>query len=88
MTTGEIFLSPTGLSATTLLAPRRHISKMMSLWFISNALGQGVIALTVHFFNESAPEGFYFAFALVALVVGAVLLLLQGKLLGMAKGVR
>lgn len=88
MTTGELFLSPTGLSATSLLAPKRHMSKMMSLWFISNALGQGIIALTAGLFNEAAPGGFYLAFALVALVVGGILLLLQGRLLSIAKGVR
>ncbi len=88
MTVGEIFLSPTGLSVTTLLAPRRHMSKMMSLWMISNALGQGIVALTADFFNEAAPTGFFFAFAMVALVIGVVLLLAQRKLLSLAKGIR
>ncbi|HBT95934.1 MAG TPA: MFS transporter [Coriobacteriia bacterium] len=88
MTVGEIFLSPTALAATTQLAPQRHISKMMSLWLISNALGQGVVALTADFFNEAAPAGFFLAFALVALIIGILLLLLQGKLLSMMKGVR
>ncbi len=88
MTVGELFLSPTGLAATTLLAPARHMSKMMSLWFISNSLGQGVIALTAGFFDAAAPEGFYLAFALVALVIGVLLLLMQKKLLVLARGVR
>ena len=88
VTIGELLLSPIGLSTTTLLSPSRHKSKMMSLWFISNALGQGVISLTVHFFNEDAPEGFYFSYALVALVIGLTLFLVRKKLLTLSKGIR
>lgn len=88
MTVGELLLSPIGLSATTLLAPERHKSKMMSLWFISNALGQGVIAIAVNFFDEANPEDYYLAFACAALVVGLILFLLRNKLLALAKGVR
>jgi len=88
MTLGELMLSPTGLSATTLLAPERHMSKMMGLWFVSNALGQGIIALTVRFFNEAAPESFYLAFAVVALVGGGIMFLARDKLLALAQGVR
>ncbi|MCL2749829.1 MAG: oligopeptide:H+ symporter [Coriobacteriia bacterium] len=88
MTLGELMLSPTGLSATTLLAPDRHMSKMMGLWFVSNALGQGIIALTSHLFNETAPADFYLAYALVALVCGTGMFLARKKLLALAQGVR
>ena len=84
MTLGELLLSPIGLSATTLLSPERHRSKMMSLWFIASALGQGIISLTVHLFDETAPEKFYFSYAIVALVVGLILFLMRKKLLLLA----
>lgn len=38
-TFGELFVSPVGLSTATKLAPRRYVSQMMGLWFISISLG-------------------------------------------------
>ena len=46
-TTGELCLSPIGLSATSKLAPRRYYSQMMGMWFMGAALGNllaGLIA--------------------------------------------
>jgi POT family proton-dependent oligopeptide transporter len=37
-TTGELFLSPIGLSLVTKLSPVRVVSTMMGLWFASAAL--------------------------------------------------
>jgi proton-dependent oligopeptide transporter, POT family len=38
-TSGELALSPVGLSAVTKLAPRRFVGQMMGIWFISISLG-------------------------------------------------
>lgn len=38
-TTGELALSPVGLSTVTKLAPRRLVGQMMGIWFISISLG-------------------------------------------------
>lgn len=38
-TTGELCLSPIGLSATSKLAPRPYYSQMMGMWFMGAALG-------------------------------------------------
>lgn len=46
-TTGELCLSPIGLSATSKLAPRRYYSQMMGMWFFGAALGNllaGILA--------------------------------------------
>src|SRR5690625_1472213 len=37
-TTGELCVSPIGLSPTSKLAPRRYYSQMMSMWFFGAAL--------------------------------------------------
>ncbi len=37
--TGELALSPVGLSATTKLAPRKFMGQMMGIWFVGAALG-------------------------------------------------
>jgi POT family proton-dependent oligopeptide transporter len=38
-TSGELFLSPVGLSNVTKLAPRRFASQMMGTWFLGTAVG-------------------------------------------------
>jgi POT family proton-dependent oligopeptide transporter len=43
-TTGELFLSPVGLSEMTKLAPRALISTMMATWFLGTAGAQWVAA--------------------------------------------
>lgn len=43
--TGELTLSPVGLSATTKLAPRKYYSQMMGIWFVGAALGNLVAGL-------------------------------------------
>lgn len=46
-TVGELFLSPVGLAATTLLAPRAFRSQAMALWFLAPAAGQAITAQLV-----------------------------------------
>ncbi len=43
-TTGELFLSPVGLSEITKLAPLSIISTMLAVWFLATAWGQWVAA--------------------------------------------
>jgi len=38
-TTGELCLSPIGLSNVTKLAPPRYVGQMMGTWFLATALG-------------------------------------------------
>jgi POT family proton-dependent oligopeptide transporter len=48
-TTGELFLSPVGLSEMTKLAPARMISTLMAIWFLGASASQwlaGLIART------------------------------------------
>lgn len=50
-TTGELTLSPVGLSATTKLAPRKYYSQMMGIWFVATALGNLIAGLFAGSFN-------------------------------------
>lgn len=43
-TTGELFLSPVGLSAMTKLAPAAIVSTMMATWFLSSSIAQALQA--------------------------------------------
>jgi POT family proton-dependent oligopeptide transporter len=38
-TTGELCLSPVGLSNFTKLAPPRFVSQLMGMWFLATAIG-------------------------------------------------
>ncbi|XOV90839.1 MAG: peptide MFS transporter [Bacteroidota bacterium] len=52
-TTGELTLSPVGLSATTKLAPRKYYSQMMGIWFVATALGNLIAGLFAGGFDPS-----------------------------------
>jgi POT family proton-dependent oligopeptide transporter len=55
-TTGELFLSPVGLSAVTKLAPKRLVGQMMGAWFMSVAFGNLIAGLVAGEFDEKAIE--------------------------------
>ncbi len=66
-TTGELCISPVGLSTITKLAPEKFASQMMGIWFIAAALGN-LIAGQVGGMIESYPHRAIFQ--IVAIVVG------------------
>lgn len=51
-TTGELCLSPVGLSSVTKLSPRRYTSQMMGTWFMGSALGSVMAGLIAGDFDE------------------------------------
>ena len=64
-TLGELCLSPVGLAATTLLAPKAFRSQAMALWFLAPAAGQAITAQIVQV-TQGASDTAYFG------VVGAI----------------
>jgi POT family proton-dependent oligopeptide transporter len=67
-TTGELCLSPIGLSTITKLAPEKYVSQMMGIWFIAAALGN-LIAGRVGGMIESLPDARIFM--TVAMITGS-----------------
>ncbi len=56
-TTGELCLSPVGLSAVTKLAPKRYVGQMMGTWFMGASLGNLIGGLIAgHFGEDSVAE--------------------------------
>ena len=51
--TGELTLSPVGLSATTKLAPRRYVGQMMGIWFVGTSLGNLIAGLFAGGFDSN-----------------------------------
>jgi len=80
-TTGELFLSPVGLSSMTKLAPARVVSLMMGVWFLAASVGN---------FIGGTVSGFYETFELPTLfgviaASGGVMALLMFVLAGPIK---
>jgi proton-dependent oligopeptide transporter, POT family len=73
-TTGELCLSPIGLSSTTKLAPPRYAGQMMGIWFMGAALGN-LVAGRMAGLIDSLPLPQLFG-AVTLFSVGAGLLLL------------
>lgn len=75
-TIGELCLSPVGLAATSLLAPKAFQSQSMSLWLLASAAGQSITAQTIKAM-EGTSDTVYFGvlggFALGFAVILAVL---------------
>ncbi len=55
-TTGELCLSPVGLSTITKLAPKRIVGQMMGIWFLATSLGNLIAGLIAGRFNFSIFE--------------------------------
>lgn len=98
-TTGELALSPVGLSTITKLSPRRMVGQMMGMWFMASALGNliaGLLAAQIGA-GEGAeagaisPAGAVHIFMMVAAIsigAGLVLLLFSGPVKRMMGGVK
>ncbi|MEU8222758.1 peptide MFS transporter [Kribbella sp. NPDC048915] len=68
-TLGELFLSPVGLAATTVLAPRAFLSQMMALWFLAPAAGQAITAQVVQATEGASDTAYFGGLAAVTIVV-------------------
>ncbi|MCK0118010.1 peptide MFS transporter [Isoptericola sp. S6320L] len=71
-TLGELCLSPVGLAATTLLAPRAFRGQAMALWFLANASGQAITAQVVQATTGVSDTAYFGWTGVVALVVAGL----------------
>ena len=87
-TIAELLLSPIGLSASTKLAPKAYRTQMIALFFLSIALGT-TIAGTLGEYYTRVPETAYFGvLGLIAVLVGAAMLISAPAVLKLMKDVR
>lgn len=93
MTTGELCLSPIGLSAITKLSPPKMVGLMMGMWFLASAFGQylaGIIGTLMAIpaesdtgvkmaATESLPiyTGIFSQITMVSVACGVLLLLIS-----------
>lgn len=71
-TLGELCISPVGLAATTLLAPRAFKGQAMALWFLAVSAGTGIAAQLILFTPEVSNTVFFGISAGIGLVVAVV----------------
>ena len=86
-TVGELFISPTGLSYVTKVAPVKFMSLLMGIWFISSFianLGGGIVASKVEAiekgvitlpWNFGGQADFFFLFVVSSIGIGVLVLL-------------
>ncbi|EPO9374461.1 peptide MFS transporter [Listeria monocytogenes] len=84
---GEMFISPVGLSATTKLAPKAFASQTMSLWFLSDAMGQSFNAQLTQLFNPDTEIAYFGITGFVAIAFAVALFIFAPFLKKYMKGV-
>ena len=87
-TTGELCLSPVGLSSITKLAPKRLVGQMMGIWFMAAALGNLLAGLVAGLIESLALPQLFGAVGLIVAGGGVVMLLASGPIRRLAGDVR
>jgi POT family proton-dependent oligopeptide transporter len=71
-TTGELYLSPIGLSLVSKVAPVRYLSMMMGVWLATSFTGNFMAGYLGSFWSGMTKPGFFLMIAAVAIVAAAV----------------
>ncbi len=79
ITTGELFLSPMGLSLVSKLSPARLTAMMMGGWFLSTSIGNKLSGVLGHIGADSANKSIVFWINFSGAMLSAVLLFLFVK---------
>ncbi len=76
-TTGELCLSPVGLSSITKLSPKKYVGQMMGTWFMGAALGNLIAGLVARQFGSAdlQPSDLFGYVALISVVSGILFLI-------------
>jgi proton-dependent oligopeptide transporter, POT family len=85
ITVGELYLSPTGLSLVTKVAPASMLSLMMGLWLASDFLGNLLVGYLGTFWSSMSPALFFLMLAGIAGVAALLILSLKVPLRGALK---
>ncbi|HSB34392.1 MAG TPA: oligopeptide:H+ symporter, partial [Nitrospirota bacterium] len=76
LTTGEIYLSPIGLSLVTKIAPARMASMMMGVWFLSSFFGNYLSGYLGTFWEKMPKEHFFLMMSGLSFAAGLAFLTL------------
>ena len=87
-TTGELCISPIGLSAITKLSPEQRVGQMMGIWFVGAALGNLFAGLMAGGLDTENPSNLFSTVAMFVGVVGIVGVLASPVVRKMMRGVK
>lgn len=87
-TTGELCLSPVGLSAMTKLSPDRLVGQMMGIWFTATSLGNLIAGLLAGKMGSMGLVQLFGAVAMWTAATGIVLLLISRPVKRLMGGVK
>ncbi len=79
-TMGELYLSPTGLSLVTKVAPKRLVNTMMGVWFFSYFLGDWFAGDIGMLYNVITKEHFFAFLTTIGVATGFIFFLLKRPL--------
>ena len=77
-TTGELCLSPVGLSSITKLSPQRFVGQMMGIWFMAAALGNLLAGLVAGLIETLPLPQLFGTVGLIVAGTGLLILLVSG----------
>ncbi len=84
----ELLLSPTGLSATTRLAPTGMAGQMLALWFLAAAVGDTIGGQLANLLSGLGLASYFGLLGSVAVLLGLLMLLISPKVRGMMVGIK
>jgi POT family proton-dependent oligopeptide transporter len=86
-TSGELCLSPVGLSATTKLAPKPLVGQMMGIWFMGAALGNLVAGLVAGQMETAPLTQLFGMVAAIVIGSGVLFILFKGPIKKLTVGI-
>lgn len=96
ITIGELFISPVGLSAVTLLSPQQYVGMMMGAWFVATGFGGYFSGMIAKFASVDEAIGIsnkldiyrnaFFSYAIIAFATGILLFIIQQLVKNWIKG--
>jgi POT family proton-dependent oligopeptide transporter len=90
-TTGELCLSPVGLSYVSKLSPKNLVGLIFGLWFASSAIANfagSMLGSTIDYISSTYSMAHFFAiFAVIPGVVALILILISPVLKRMMHGI-
>ena len=87
-TTGELCLSPVGLSSITKLSPKRLVGQMMGIWFMAAALGNLLAGLVAGLIERLPLPQLFGTVGLIVAGAGVTMFLARGPIRRLAGDVK
>jgi proton-dependent oligopeptide transporter, POT family len=80
ITIGELYLSPTGLSLVTKVAPLRFLSMLMGVWLATSFIGNFLAGYLGTFWSDMAKTHFFLMLAAISTAAGVAITLFNRPL--------